>query len=219
MRLPRPRDLGTQTVLWDWVDDVQFDSVLSTRTYIGDFFEEATVQLYKHLGARRLVTDAAADICPDIELAVDKGWIEVKSLGIGSNVIIYEHSLERYKRLKQYYPDREIFFALWTHRFQMRFASRLGEMQQKLATLIDSVLIVPLEEVLKVTSAIEPAPLRIRSEGPNQITNAWRLPKEITNRWYSGQQRIAHDISVYNAPVFGLTVLDESIAGIARVPV
>jgi len=206
MRLPRPRDLGVQSVLWDWVDDAQLDTALSTRTYIGDFFEEATVQLYRHHGAHRLVTDSTADVCPDI--AMSSGWIETKSLGRGSNVIIYEHSVERYKRLQLVYPERHILFALWRHKFQMKFASRQSELYEKLALSIESVLMVPLAEVLKVTSTIAPQPLRIRSEGPHQMVSAWRLPKSATDVWYAGQQRLVHDIEVYGVPIRALTVLD-----------
>lgn len=209
MRLPRPRDLGNQQVLWDWVDDAHLDNVLTTRTYLGDFFEELLVQLYKGIGAQRLTTDARADICPDI--SHDQGWIEVKSLGRGSNVIVYEHSMQRYEALHAAHPDKKIHFALCRHKFQFKFASRLSEMHEKLGNSIESVALVPFDEVLKATSAIEPQPLRIRSEGEHQFVNAWRLPKAVTDQWYAGQQRLVCDVEVYGARVQPLTVIDGTL--------
>lgn len=206
MRLPRPRDLGTQQVLWDWVDDITLDSLLSTRTYIGDFFEEATVQLYEEIGAKRLITDGSADVCPDIQ--TNDGWMEVKSLGRGSNVIIYEHSLDRYKRLQRLHPDKRIYFVFWRHRFQFKFASRLNEMYDKLSMSIESVLVVSLADICKATGSILPLPLRVRSEGEHQHVSAWRLPKLVTDPWWAGQSRMAHDVSVYDVAIPVLTVLD-----------
>jgi len=205
-RISTPRSEETQSNLWNWVGDREIPSYATARTYIGDFFEEATKHLF---GGERLKTQAYR-LCPDLQ-ADDGNYLEVKSVGSNNSSLVYDHRVEKYKEFMA--QGYDLFYVFWHHNVKVGGLKTLVALQRALAAGISHVTIV---DALIVHKALESAPSRFtnhssehRKAGPWKLKPARTITSKMLRSWATGQPELCFIENVYghkipSIPVYGL---------------
>lgn len=130
-----------QTVWPEWVGDRAFHSMAQTRTYCGEFFEEATRDLFQ---ADRHVTNGQADICPDLSLG--NHYLEVKSVGKGRQGLVYAQRLE-HDRLLLDATGGKLTYIFWFHQVAAGECKTIAHLRNSLANGAVCVFAIPFPEI------------------------------------------------------------------------
>lgn len=120
-------------------------TIAACRNYMGDFFEELTVQL---IGGQRLKTDSTRDVCPDIQVD-DKTFIEAKSIGCSGGVIVYQCRLEKDLAFTKA-QGVDLFYVLWNHGCRVADGILLGELRTGAAASVKSVTVLRLTDLAAI---------------------------------------------------------------------
>ncbi len=125
MKIGRLKSVEKQSALFE------VDRLLLTtgakRSWVGDFFEEATSKL---TGAKRVKTSGEADICPDLMFSA-KTFFECKGVGNTGQAIMYDNRFDKDRR----FIDEEgvqLFYWFWRHRFGVVGADSMNELRRGL---------------------------------------------------------------------------------------
>ncbi len=218
LRLPAIRQPGQQLALWDWVGNIEFTSWAQHRNATGDFVEELAKSLF---GGHRMTTDGQADICPDIELT-KRDYIETKSIGRGKAGILYEHILDRGRRFVRRNKCR-LWYVLAIHTLKAKDHADLFTLRRHMAASIDRIIVVPFNEIVRVTEALplevlnyRAAPRNGEQDAPEREMPGWKLPVRQLKAWSTGQPRFAFDLKVYGNPAGGFPIYQVGAA--AKIP-
>jgi hypothetical protein len=133
-----------QSCLLDGYDEDQPLTVPGCRTWIGDFFEQATAAVTRGI---RLKTDCSADICPDIKIS-DSVYIESKSVGINGSLIVYDSRLQKDKNFVA--RGVSLYYCFWQHNFHIHDGILLRDLRDGAAKAVKSVVIVTFAELARI---------------------------------------------------------------------
>lgn len=142
MRISTPRLPDLQPALiGGYGQEDRIFPLAACRSYVGDFFEELTVNTF---GGQRLKTDSTKDICPDIQIR-DTTFLESKSVGCSGAIIVYESRLM--KDLAFVAEGNTLYYIFWQHNCRITDGMKLGALRDALAVSVKSVTVVPLEKL------------------------------------------------------------------------
>lgn len=110
----------------------------SMRNVAGSYVERLTGLL---TGARRLVTDARFEICPDLKFSDDL-FFESKSVGKTNKVILYKHRIE-----KEVGFPHQIVYWIWNHAGNVGVAETVGEIEHQISSTLKGIYAVDLQSV------------------------------------------------------------------------
>lgn len=197
--------LNRQDVLGSWANEVEIVSYEMARPYIGDFFEEASVQFF---GGWRVKTQANK-LCPDVKLE-SGAYLEVKSVGVGQHSVIYEFRTRNYKRMLQ--TGERLLYAFWFHhwRFNQRRCMMLSALRKELAEKVERVLLVPARQVHK---QLKTAPRRFTNYTRQNLALRWKLKPARTlgrrhfSKWCSGLLAARQTAEVYGVKTCEVAVM------------
>jgi len=112
--LSKFRDESKQLPLADWANDKELKHYRAATTYVGDFFEEQTSQMFEN--SRRFRT-LSGHVCPD--LAVGRNLLECKAMrnpgGKSGHTLIYLHRIHAYEALLAS-MDYDLQYLFWVYR-------------------------------------------------------------------------------------------------------
>lgn len=137
MIVSAPKFINPQRWLWDSPNDRDITSVGVSRSFVGEFYELATVAMCP--GAVQLRTDCTADICPDVWHG-RKTYSETKSVGPTSQGMIYDWRHVKYTYFFEL--GNELFYWFWNHSAKPNQSETLQEMYADLASKTFRVAIV-----------------------------------------------------------------------------
>lgn len=147
--LPKPRRRPDQGTLFD-VDPL-LTSTGAARSWVGDFFEEATAVL---TGATRLRTDGRLPWCPDLQFSA-RHFLESKAVGQSGQMIVYEgranKDADNLRRRRA-----RLTYVIWRHRFRTTTATSHGELRRGLAEGVEYVLLIDFAELHAILRKIPP---------------------------------------------------------------
>lgn len=128
--------------------DDRLQCVEACRNWVGDYYEEATKQLF---GGHRVATHGGVDYCPDITLAPGL-HLEVKAVGKGNAAIAYDSRLAKDDAFVR--QGNRLYYVLWHHTFNIPPEGIvLPKLRSGLAAVTASVLILSAEEFSRTLRA------------------------------------------------------------------
>lgn len=150
-------------------------TIAACRNYMGDLFEELTVDL---VGGKRLKTDSTKDVCPDIQIE-DNLFAESKSIGCSGAIIVYQCRLEKDLEFLAE-TGAQMHYVLWHHSCRITEGAPLGDLRTLALTKVRSVTVIPLPalaEILKQSPLITlNKKCRNRGYGAYGYTDGYRIP-------------------------------------------
>lgn len=206
MIVSRIKPHAPQEELWPELTDKRFFSVAQTRTYCGDFYEEAARVLFK---AERHQIDGRADICPDLSIG-GTHFLEVKSLAYGCAGMVYAERLRRDRKLVR--EHGKLTYVFFVHKAPLDYKGRivdaktLGKLRATLAASLHSVIAIPFKDLMPALSKLGPKTMNYRASG--KPMPGYRIPWATLRDLSSGQSRALWGSEAYGhrvppCPLFG----------------
>lgn len=178
-----------QTVWPEWVGDRALYSMAQTRTYCGEFFEEATRDLFQ---ADRHVTNGQADICPDLSLG--NHYMEVKSVGKGRQGLVYAQRLA-HDRLLLDATGGQLTYVFWFHQIAAGECRTIAHLRASLAAGAVCVFAIPFQEIEAACRDLPPKVMNYRAAtvGGKAKTEmaGYRLPWKLLSGLAGNQVGVA----------------------------
>lgn len=186
--LPKARHIDKQMVLFE--KDKILKSTGSCRTWVGDFFEEATVQVS---GAKRLKTDSNCEICPDHQFD-EITFFECKGSGKNKQVILYDTRLEKDLRLSK--SGRNLCYWIWCHNLRLKGIDTLSELRTRLAEETSEVLICSMGAIWRM---VVDKPTRVVNSGWHDGAQGWTIStKQLKDQCFKAMKGgHLNEVSVY----------------------
>lgn len=136
MDVAKTRPTDHQLPLWDWVGDRPLHTMAQSRTFCGDFFEEATAVLTT---ASRLKT-VNDHVCPDLRLSRSV-YFEVKSVGRSNDGIVYQHRLVKERTMIEK-EAADIHYVFWRHKASVKEHDSLHKLRAALVEHLIEVIMI-----------------------------------------------------------------------------
>lgn len=202
----RPSD--DQTAWCEKPADRPIESAAAMRTYLGEFFEELTrVTLH----AERHITDATADVCPDLSLPGrrhddSRRYLEVKALRYKREAILFRHRLDNDRKLTRRGRNASLHYLYWCHDFTAEYPLTVAQLRGRLAASLVCVLSIRGRSLEQAAAELPLHNFRYYADGATMP--GYRIPWRALRNLAATQGRLLYPAVAFGihcppVPVFG----------------